>query len=96
MIGLTSASLGGCSRNSENRQPNREQVAANEMLMRTAIQPLVGHEVVSFEREAIGRGSVVHVAIRDGENLGANFDYRADRVNVEVRNGIVVRIISVG
>jgi uncharacterized protein YggE len=57
---------------------------------------LVGLDEAAAEAAAAENGWTIRVAIRDGEDLPMTMDYRYDRVNVEVADGEVVGVVSVG
>lgn len=57
---------------------------------------LVGRPIEEASAIAIDRGLTVRVMRLDGEDLMGTMDYRTDRVNVEVADGVVVAILGIG
>lgn len=57
---------------------------------------LVGLDEAAAEPAAVENGWTIRVVVRDGEDLPATMDYRYNRVNVEVADGAVVAVISIG
>lgn len=64
------------------------QVAAEELL--------VGQTESGAEQAATAEGWGFRVVRRDGEDLPMTMDYRPDRVNVAVEDGVVTEIVSIG
>lgn len=61
-----------------------------------ATDALVGLAEADAEAAAARHGWTLRVVKRDGEDLAATADFRADRVNVEVTGGEVMAVVSVG
>ncbi len=57
---------------------------------------LLGLSVEDAEQRAEAAGCTVRVLSEDGEERAATMDLRIDRVNVEVRDGIVVVLRNIG
>ena len=57
---------------------------------------LVGLDEAAATARARESGCEIRVLKRDGEDLDGNFDYRETRVNVEIRDGKISRVIDVG
>lgn len=56
----------------------------------------IGLSIDRFREEAARHGFKVRQAIIDGRGQMLTMDFRSDRINVETRNSIVVRIVNVG
>jgi hypothetical protein len=61
-----------------------------------AAEALVGLSEADAEAAATQQGWVLRVVRRDGEDLAATADFRPDRVNVEVTDGEVMAVVSIG
>jgi hypothetical protein len=61
-----------------------------------ATKALVGVSEDEASKIAAERGWGFRVAVRDGQNLAVTADYSPSRVNVEVSNGLVSAISSIG
>ena len=61
-----------------------------------AAEVLVGLSEDEAEEAAAEEGWTVRVVTRDGEDLAATMDFRPNRVNVEVTDGEVTDVVSVG
>jgi len=57
---------------------------------------LVGLTEDDATTAAEGHGWAFRVARRDGEDLPLTMDFRPDRVNVEVTDGEVTAVVSIG
>lgn len=57
---------------------------------------LIGLSVDDASEAAAARGFTIRVTKLDGQDLMVTMDYRTDRVNVEVANGVVVAVIGIG
>lgn len=63
---------------------------------RAGLDDLVGETVDAFTDRADDLGYTSRVVSEDGEQLDGTDDYRPDRANVEVADGVVVAISSIG
>lgn len=44
----------------------------------------------------VGHDMDIRVLIREGKNISADSYYRDNRINVEIKNGKILKIISIG
>jgi hypothetical protein len=70
--------------------------AAGEPTVDAATDVLVGLSEDDAEEAADEQGWTIRVVVRDGEDLPATMDFRPERVNVEVTDGEVTAVVSVG
>jgi len=75
---------------------SRAEIAENARRVEALVVPSVGASVIDFEQGIRRLGLVMRVVIADGQNLGAHFDYRPNRVNVVVDGAVVTRVQSIG
>lgn len=57
---------------------------------------LVGLSEEDFVRDAEARGYIVRVYDRDGESSSVDLDFRPNRLNISVNDGIVTEIYQTG
>ena len=62
----------------------------------TDVATLVGMTLADAEAWAGSRGLTIRPVKIDGEDLAVTKDYREDRINVEVNNGIVIAVQGIG
>ena len=57
---------------------------------------IVGRSVDEATEVLDGQGLTLRVVIEDGEALAVTEDFSTSRVNVEVADGVVVAVVSIG
>jgi hypothetical protein len=57
---------------------------------------IIGLGVDDATKTLEGQGFTLRVVIEDGEALAVTEDFSSSRVNVEVADGVVVAVVSIG
>ena len=70
--------------------------AAGDLPTEESAEVLIDLSEDEAEAAAEERGWTVRVTRRDGEDLPATMDFRDNRVNVEVTDGVVTAIVNIG
>ena len=60
------------------------------------VDAYIGLPLDEFTKAAEELGLTVRVAREDGEDLALTMDYQPNRLNVEVADGVVTGVVSVG
>ena len=76
--------------------PGDSGAAAEGPTVEEAADVLVGLSEEEAEAAATEQGWAFRVVRRDGEDLPTTMDLRPDRVNVEVTDGDVIAVVSIG
>jgi len=73
-----------------------EGSAVEEPTVESATDALVGLSEADAEAAAEEQGWTIRVIVRDGEDLPATMGFRPEGVNVEVTDGEVTSVVSIG
>lgn len=57
---------------------------------------IIGLTIEQADQAVAEYDFIVREVIRDGEPVPMTAEFRIDRVNVETKNGIIVKVVSVG